>query len=435
MSLDMESNRRRVQTAILIYLLVFVGLNLGVWTWFALHINVPHYFPLGDRVERFGDLLRFSEKYQIGKDPRMVDGEQLVGTLYPKNYPPFAVVIYRFLLQPCAPYALPVMLAVMLGGLAVACTVLWRRVRQFESYRWYMGAAIFATGMFGWGTEQIVMRANIEGVMWIGVCVGAALYARKNFDGAAVAFGISCCLKPYPVLWFGLMARHRKYREIALGLLSAAAVTLGSLMLIDHNPLRAYRIISGKSFFFERYIVALRPMDEMKGDHSLLQTMKTVARVVRSHGLHFSYEEYWGQPNDPLAWKLYHAYLPLAALIALVTLWRVWNKPVLNQIFALACITTVLPMVAGDYTLTVLLIPMGFFLIYLLDDVAGGRAEMSLSKMLWFLLPCAWIMGTEQLWILHGVFKCVAILILLGASISIPLTSRLFAGNEMENAG
>jgi hypothetical protein len=314
----------------------------------------------------------------------------------------------------------------------VACTLLWRRVRRLESYRWYIGVAIFATGLFGWGTEQVVMRGNIEGLMWIAICLGAALYARRQYPGAAVAFGIASCIKPYPLLWLALMARHRRYREAVLGLVSAAAVTLASLLVIDRNPLRAWRHITGKSGFFTDYVVSFRPFDEMKGDHSLFQSMKTIARVVRNHGLHFSYQEYWMHPNDPLAWTLYKVYLPLAALIALVTLCRVWNKPVLNQVFALASITLVLPFVAGDYTLILLLVPMGFFLIFLLEDVARGRTPMSMGKMLCFLLPCAWIMATEPLVTLHGVFKCIALLLLLAASISIPLPSTLFGETAIE---
>jgi len=425
--LDLKSSHRRVQTAVLIYLLFCVAMDLGVWAWFAMHRHVTgHLFPLGERVERFGDLLRFSAKYQIGKDPRMFDSEHLIGTLFPKNYPPFAVVLYLFLLQGCAPYALPVLLATVLGAVAMACTLLWRRVRRLESYRWYIGVAIFATGLFGWGTEQVVMRGNIEGLMWIAICLGAALYARRQYPGAAVAFGIASCIKPYPLLWLALMARHRRYREAVLGLVSAAAVTLASLLVIDRNLLRAWRHITGKSGFFTDYVVSFRPFDEMKGDHSLFQSMKTIARVVRNHGLHFSYQEYWMHPNDPLAWTLYKVYLPLAALIALVTLCRVWNKPVLNQVFALASITLVLPFVAGDYTLILLLVPMGFFLIFLLEDVAQGRTPMSMAKVLCFLLPCAWIMATEPLLTLHGVFKCIALLLLLAASISIPLPSTLF---------
>jgi hypothetical protein len=50
-----------------------------------------------------------------------------------------------------------------------------------------------------------------------------------------------------------------------------------------------------------------------------------------------------------------------------------------------------------------------------------------MGKILWFLLPCAWIVATEPLLTLHGVFKCLALLVLLAASISIPLPSTLFA--------
>jgi hypothetical protein len=197
-----------------LYLWVFVGLNLLAWGCYLMSVHGPRFTPLGDSVERFGDLVRFTSKHQFGKDPRMVDPEHLLGTLFPANYPPLAVDIYLFLLQVCAPYAVAVMLAAVLGGMAVACTMLWRRVRRFESYRWTMGAAIFATGLFGWGTEQIVVRGNIEGLVWIGVCLGAALYAQRRYRGAAVAFGVACCLKPFPLLWLGLMAAGARVVEI-----------------------------------------------------------------------------------------------------------------------------------------------------------------------------------------------------------------------------
>jgi Glycosyltransferase family 87 len=424
--LNLKSDRVRVQTAILLYLLVFAALNLYVWIWFVLHRHGFHHFPLGERVERFGDLLRFSGKYQVGKDPRMVDSEHLIGTLFPTNYPPLAVVIYLFLLQVCAPYAMPVFLAIMFAATAAASTFLWRRVRGFESYRWYMAIAIFATGIFGWGTEMVAMRGNMEGLVWIGVWIGAALYARRRYSGAAVAFGIATCLKPYPVLWFALMLRHRRYREVALGVVTTAVVTLASLLVIDPNPVRAYHRITGLSNFFTQYIVSFRPMQEMIGDHSLFQSMKTIARVVRNHGLHLSTYEDGMHPNDPLAWTLYRVYLPLAIAIGLIVLWKVWNKPILNQIFALCCVSVVLPFVTADYTLILLLVPMGFFLIFLLQDAATGTTPISLGKMLWFVLPCAWIMAPEPLGNLHGVLKCIAILVLLIASTTIPLPSTLF---------
>jgi hypothetical protein len=69
---------------------------------------------------------------------------------------------------------------------------------------------------------------------------------------------------------------------------------------------------------------------------------------------------------------------------------------------------------------------MGFYAIYLLEDVAEGRSTMSAASILWVLVPCAWIMATQPLWLLHGVFKCVAVLVLLTVSISIPMHTTMF---------
>ncbi len=156
-------------------------------------------------------------------------------------------------------------------------------------------------------------------------------------------------------------------------------MTLASLLAIDRNPIRAYEHISAKSNFFQSYILGFRPMEEAKGDHSMLQSMKTVMRIVHHHGFSFDRGEYTGYYNDALSWNIYRAYLVLAVVIGLVTLWKTWDKPVLNQMLAVTCITAVLPMFAADYTLMVLVIPMGFFLIYLLQEVAEGRAPMTMG--------------------------------------------------------
>ena len=86
--MDLKSDRARVQAAILIYLLFCVAMNLGVWFWFVLHRHGPHIFPLGGYRDRFSDLLLFSGKYQVAKDPHMGNYDNLHGTLFPRNYPP-----------------------------------------------------------------------------------------------------------------------------------------------------------------------------------------------------------------------------------------------------------------------------------------------------------------------------------------------------------
>jgi hypothetical protein len=427
---DVKSSQRRVRLAVLLYLAVFFGSNVWVWgryTHGVLVHSMHNEFPLGSKIERFGDLIRFSGKPQVGQDPRMTDGQHLMGTIFPRNYPPFAVVIYKFLLVTCAPYAVPVLLLFEVGAILVACVALWLRVRAFAGYRWYMGPAIYATGLIGWGTEATAIRGNIEGVMWVGVCLGAVLYSQRRYLGAGVAFGVSCCLKPYPVLWLALMARHRRFKETLLGLLAAGAVTLGSLLTIDHNPLRAYYSTTGQGDFMETYIAAFRPMGEMEGDHSIFQTIKTIARVIRNHGFNLPEREFkLVQANDPLARKLLAVYLALAVVAGLLMLWKVWKMPTLNQFFTVACVCTVFPLVAADYTLNVLLIPMGFFLIFLVQDGSSGAVRISLGQMLWFLLPLGWLFGMEPGFLLVGVLRCLAVLVVLGASLTIPLPSTVF---------
>ena len=421
-----------VRRAIRIYLLTFFGISALTLLYFAAVVHkIPgHLFFLGAKIERFGDLIRFTAKPQHWKDPLMIDGEHLLGSLYPRNYPPLSVLIYIFLLQAFAPYSVLALLGVFFGGVALGCVLLWKRVRRSPAAGLATSVSIFATGLLGWGSLQVAMRGNIEGWMWIAVAAGAWLLARKRDVGAAVCFGIAMCIKPYPVLWLLLLARHRRWKAAAAGVVSYAVVTLVSLLAINPNPMRAYDQISAKSNFFSDYIACFRPIPEMLGDHSLLQTMKTISRVVRNHGLTFEAWDYTTHPSDDFALTLYHAYLPIGIGLGLLVLWRVWNKPVLNQVFALAAITTTLPLVAGDYTLTVILIPMAAFLVFLMEDVAAGTVSFSVGKMLWFLLPCAIVNAMLPLENLHGVIKCAALLVLMGAASVIPMPGRVFELSE-----
>jgi len=204
-------------------------------------------------------------------------------------------------------------------------------------------------------------------------------------------------------------------------------VTLAALLVIDRNPVRAYRKTQAPSGFYGGYIAAFRRLNEIWQDHSLFQSVKTLSRVVSHRSFHLpAYEFSVNRLNDPYAGRLYVGYMVVAAVGGLLLLWKLWDSPVLNQIFGVTCASMVMPAVSGDYTLTMVLIPMGFLLIFLLQDVATGKVSLSLGKMLWFVLPCAWIVGSEPQMLLHGVLKCVALLVLLGASIIVPLPSTVF---------
>lgn len=425
--MDRLKKSENVQSALLIYIALFFAFGAFVWVqYYGASRNGPALFPLGPIQERFGDLIRFTAKFQYGRHPDMLDSEHLLGTLFPANYPPLGVVLYLFLLQVCAPYAVLVLLGVFYTAMLAACVMLWRRVQHSPACKPHITAAIFLTGLLGWGSLQVAMRGNLEGWMWIPTALGAWLFARKQYGAAGASFGVAMCIKPYPALWLLLMLRHRQWKGAVAGIVAWALTTLASLLMLNRNPIAAFHPIRGQNTFFTNYVVAMRPMAEMMGDHSLLQTMKTLARVVRNHGLQFPRSEFLMHPNDPLAWKLYHAYLVIGPIIALLVLWKVWNKPVLNQMFAVAIVSTLLPLLSGDYTLTILLIPMGFFLILLMEDVATGRISLSFAQMLWILLPGALVTATLPLGILHGVIKTAALLVLLASTSTIALPSSQF---------
>ena len=410
----------------MVYMGVFLSITLFSWLNFAMHRQGPHYFPLGDPVERFGDLIRFTAKFQYGVDPRIKDGDHLLGTLYPRNYAPLGVDIYLFLLQVCAPYAVAVFLSVFYAAMFTACILFWRRVRGLAAYTPALGAAIFLTGLLGWGCLQVAMRGNIEGWLFIPTMLGAWFLVRKDYISAGVSFGIAMCIKPYPFLWLLLLARHRQWKASAAGLAAFMASTVASLLVLNPNPFVAYHQLAGEKTFFPKYIAAFRPMDEMMLEHSVLQTLKTLVRTLRNRGLHFSHAEYQLHSSHPVALEIYHFYLLLGAAIGILVLWRMWNKPMLNQIFAIATVTTTLPLVAGDYTLVVLLIPMALFAIMLLQDVSSGRVPLSLPRMLRILVPCACVMATVPLGVLHAVFETAALLVLLVSVCVIDLPTSMF---------
>jgi hypothetical protein len=71
--------------------------------------------------------------------------------------------------------------------------------------------------------------------------------------------------------------------------------------------------------------------------------------------------------------------------------------PFLNQVFSLSICLTLFPLMAGDYTLTILYIPMGLFLLFLLRDVSTGRSSLPQARLLSILLLCAWLMTPQPL--------------------------------------
>jgi hypothetical protein len=424
----MIANReqREVERAVWVYLICLVGLTCIAWAPFLMHGMQRADFPLSQFAERFGDLDHFARSPQKLAYYNLEDTEHLAGTLFPRNYGPLAVLVYLFLLEVCTPYAIVVFLSIVISSLFVGAFLLWRAARRSVGYRPFMAWAIFGTSLFALPTAETELRGNIEGLLWIGSALGVALLFSRRWSRSATVLGIASAIKPYPLIWLVLMVSRRKYKQAALGVIALGLATVMCLgVLGTGNPAAGLaRISENSDSFFKMYIVGLRPLREAAEDHSLFQTSKSVVRVMQAHGFDLPPQNYDLQSSVPAAYTLLYFYTPFAALALLGTLWRIWRQPFLTQVFSLAICLTLLPYMAIDYTMTILYLPMGLFLLFLLRDVASGRATISQGRILTILIGCAWLMSPQPmfaLWAGDARSIVLAALLLVVMNTSMPM--------------
>ena len=382
------------------------------------------YFPLSHFRERFSDLAHFASVHQKLANPDLEDWDHLAGTMFPRNYGPLAVLIYLFLLGFCSPYGIVVFLSMMVGALMCASCLLWRAARRSNSYRPFMAAAIFGTSLLAFPAAETEMRGNIEGLLWIGYAAGVGYMFSRKWNKSASVLAIASCIKPYPLFLFVIFLWQRKYKQVVLGCLVLLGTAIGCLTLLGKgSPSRGVdRIYGSSAFFFANYIVGFRPVEEAAKDHSLFQTSKSIARVVGARSFHLPEKDYYLQSSLHIGYVLLAIYLPLITLFLAWIVWSIRKKPFLNQVFSLCICITLCPLIAFVYTLTILYIPMGLFLLFLLREVATGRVALSPTRMLSILLSCAWLMvPLPMLGIWTGDVRSLVLLCLLFIVMETPM--------------
>jgi hypothetical protein len=432
----MVEQQRRVERGIWIYLACFSFLLAFAWTPFLVHWRMKTYlpflahwpqlayFPLGNLGERFGDLAHFASVHQKLANPALGDVDHLAGMMFPRNYGPVAVLLYLFLLGFCSPYGIVVFLLIFVTALTFGSYILWHAARRSPGYRPSMALPIFGTSLLALPTAETMLRGNIDGLLWIGYAVGIGFMFSRRWSKSASVLAIASCIKPYPVFLFVIFFWRRRYKQMGVGFVVLLLTTALSLALLGHgNPSLGARRISGSSdSFFANYIVGFRDVQEVVGDHSLFQTSKSVARVVKARSFQLPQRDYGYQPSLPIGYTLFKIYLPLAAICTIWVVYRIRKKPFLNQVFSLSICLTLFPLLAGDYTLTILYLPMGLFLLFLLREVAPGRAFLSQTRMLSVLVPCAWLMAPQPIFgIWAGDARSVVLLGLLFIVMGTPM--------------
>lgn len=196
-------------------------------------------------------------------------------------------------------------------------------------------------------------RANIEIVVFALVAGGLAAFSTGRGYLAAGCFALAATLKIVPFLYLALFVSRRQYRQLAFGLLFAAAVTLCSLAWAGPTvPVAWAGILTGLDAFRREYILGFDPAG-VGFDHTLLSLYRRFL------------------PLDGTFALVLRCYVPAMAVIGTVLFFtRIRRMPLLNQFLCLCVAAVWLPPVGFEYTLLHLYSALALLLL------AGGTVRI-----------------------------------------------------------
>jgi hypothetical protein len=409
--LSEELQTATVNRYLWVYALLLVALTAFSWAVYFASGNVELLRPLFDRNDRFRDLLNYA-----GKMAHLADGGPALGKGFPIfNYPAPAAYLYAFFLRGFPNHSVRAFLIVLLAGLLLGAFLLWKAAHTWEGRMPGLTAAIAATVICGSPMAFAADRGNLEGVVALILGAGLVLYIAQRYFGAAVFIGLAASIKPFPGLFFFLLLRKKRYREVAVGLGVAACSILLAFTALGPTPIKAYKGLQpGVNLYYNKYIMQELPPDEKRFAHSIMDSMKTSAHIWprisnkrRSTGLRELRSASLTFPSPPapaqasprparsspapgsLSYDQMHmivfASLFLASCVLLFALWSLYKLPAVNQMILLAVAVTLLPPVSGEYTLIQLYVPFGAFLIFLTRDAAAVDVKIKRSVVLTIL--------------------------------------------------
>ena len=287
----------------------------------------------------------------------------------------------------------------------------------------WINATLFITALCSYPFLFLIDRGNVEGVVWVFAFLAIAFFAGKHFLASALFLAAAVCIKPFPALLFFIFLRKGRYKEIAAALVAFGAVNLIALKALGPTVGIAFDGLErGVRTYQSAYITSFRSM-EIGFDHSLFACVKQLIRLSL------------GWPSSETLHGVlsttYILWIPVACLILVTCGFYFWNRPVLNQLFAIVLLILLLSPSSGDYTLVHLYLPWGVFMVFLIRDVGSGKVPLSLANCLWILIPCAVLMTPQSYLTLAGggfagQFKAVVMVLLLIVVARIDMPSTLF---------
>jgi hypothetical protein len=418
-----------VTVALLVYTVLMLSVSRVSWIVYR-HNHRFDERPLFTKADRFRDLTNY-----VGKTAHLLGGAATLGRGYPVyTYPAPAAFVYKALIYAVPGYGVVIyltFLAICTLGFAIAA------LRASRGSRWVGPAAavaIVATAVFGYPLWFDADRGNIEGVVWAMAAVGLCFLLRARYRAAAVLIGLAASIKPFSILFLLLLLARRRYKEAALGVVTAGLVILAALTALGPNPWKAYQGLKpGVSLYLAEYVTNLAPAEEARFDHSLLDGMKSAALTVEMGGIRprKAIGDVETLNAEPGGWPVIHTLVrvyPFVAMAGLGLLVAVFRKlPMLNQLTALGVAITLFPLAAGDYTLLHLYVPFGALVVFMTREAAAGRSTLAFGSLLAFAVTYALLFAPLTfLAIYAGDAKLLLLLALLVVAAVSPMPSEYF---------
>ncbi len=379
-----------------------------------LGMSYPYDTFLYHQPAHFGDFTG----YDKGFVKFITSGEFTLGNTF--SYFPVAAYGYIFFYYISSTvavyvYLLSVFLAVCISGITLGYIL---RRSSLAKMFWII---IVLTILTSYPFMFLIDRGNIEGLLWIFVLLGTLSFVNNKFFMAGACFAIAASMKLYPVVFLLLLLSKHKYKEFVTSIFILVIISILAAYGLTGSICETFSLIFGGQSGFLRTNAPVQEYIAVIGFiHSLysvfIQTLFITQFAV----------------NKLMVLIIYIASIPMGFI--LIYLLKIRYLPLINQVFALAISSILLPFVSVDYTLVHLYIPWGLFMIFLAYDAesAGFTTKQALN----ILIPCAIIFTPQSYLIIEGVggiggqVKALTLLYLLIVVLKSPMPSdTLFKEN------
>lgn len=298
----------------------------------------------------FSDLWEFHERFQHYMRPDFFTQHGHF------MYPPAMTLPYAVLFS--TPWPRPAFFAATFAVAFFFTFCLFRELRRYGLEA--AGAALASIGILvtSYPLSVVVQRANLEIVVGFVTTCGLWSVYRRRYIWAAVFFGLATAFKLYPFLFFSLLLTQRKYREIAIGILTTLGITWLALRLLSPHV--------GYALQWD--------LDQLRGFGSVY--VAAPVSVGYDHSF-FALVKFATLPWLPNLAPLVTPYMRIVAVSCLIFYFaRIRKLPLVNQIIILSVLAVTIAPVSYDYTLLSLYASLGMLCLSTLRTASQDQRRL-----------------------------------------------------------